>query len=194
MKERKGDWIQTYKGIMFYPLDPRQEEIDIEDIAHSLSNQCRFSGHLKTFFSVAQHCVYVADWLQERFPHNYQLQLAGLLHDASEAYLVDLPRPIKNFSEIGTYYRAAEHELMRVIGEKFGVDFFSDHTFPHWSYADNAVLLAEKRDLFPSQTVWKVLKGIKEYDVKIHPVSPFFAKTLFLERFRDLRRMPNGLV
>ena len=95
MSERVGDWIQTMSGVIFYPLDPRPEEIRIEDIAHALSHQCRFAGHCREFYSVAEHSVRVSRELPQEF------MLWGLLHDASEAYLVDLPRPIKRWSAMG---------------------------------------------------------------------------------------------
>ena len=84
--KRKGDWMQTHSGIQFWPLDPRPEDILIEDIAHALSNQCRFAGHCCFHYSVAQHSVLVS----ENVPA--QDAMWGLLHDAGEAYLVDLPR------------------------------------------------------------------------------------------------------
>ena len=80
--------MSTYTGKKFFPFDPRPEQICIEDIAHGLSMLCRFSGQCPYFYSVAEHSIYVVHCL----PDN--LQLEGLLHDASEAYLADLPRPV----------------------------------------------------------------------------------------------------
>src|SRR5579885_2784587 len=91
---RHGDWIQTYCGVAFYPLDPRPEEILIEDIAHALSMLCRFTGHVKRFYSVAQHCVYVSHRCDPKDA------LWGLLHDAAEAYLNDISRPVKSLREL----------------------------------------------------------------------------------------------
>ena len=112
---RKGDWILTYSGIEFWPLDPRPEDVRIEDIAHALSMQCRFAGHCDRFYSVAEHSIRVADLVPR------EDKLWALLHDASEAYLVDLPRPIKRHSEIGKHYRIAEDVVMEVIARKFGL-------------------------------------------------------------------------
>ena len=97
MAARKGDWIQTFTGRAFYVLDPRPEDVDIEDIAHALSMQCRFAGHCREFYSVAQHSV-TASWLVP--PED---ALWGLLHDAAEAYVVDLPRPIKRAWQLESY-------------------------------------------------------------------------------------------
>lgn len=113
---RHGDWIETYTGRRFWPLDPRPEDVCIEDIAHSLSLQCRFAGHCRGFYSVAEHCVLGADFAPEI------CQLEFLLHDASEAYLLDFPKPLKAMAEFAAY-REAHERCMAVIGEVFGCDF-----------------------------------------------------------------------
>src|SRR5580704_6503205 len=89
MSHLKDRYLSTYTGKKFFPYDPRPEQICIEDIAHGLSMLCRFVGQCRFFFSVAEHSIAVARLL----PTN--LKLFGLLHDASEAYLADLPRPVK---------------------------------------------------------------------------------------------------
>lgn len=113
--ERHGDWMQTYTGRKFWPMDPRANEIDIRDIAHSLSLQCRYAGHCRRFYSVAEHSVHIARWLVDV---DKDAALWGLLHDASEAYLVDVPRPVKP-SLVG--YKAAEAKVMAAICERFGL-------------------------------------------------------------------------
>src|SRR6266496_1501995 len=85
----KGGAIMTYSGELITPLNPDPDDIQIEDIAHALSNQCRFSGHCKQFYSVAEHSCRVSDLC------SYEHQLGGLLHDGTEAYLSDIARPIK---------------------------------------------------------------------------------------------------
>lgn len=111
---RNGDWIQTFTCQQMYPLDPREAEIDILDIAHALANLCRFNGHVKQFYSVAEHSCHVSDLLPQVW------KLTGLLHDASEAYLCDLPRPIKRSPGFAEGYLRAERDLERVITKKFG--------------------------------------------------------------------------
>lgn len=105
--------IRTFTGKYFNPCEPDPALIDIVDIAHALSMQPRFGGHLPVFYSVAQHCVQAA-WTVSH------LRLAALLHDASEAYLIDVPRPVKDQL---LNYREIEYGLMIVIAEKFGFDW-----------------------------------------------------------------------
>lgn len=107
----RGDWIQTANGRQFWPMDPRPDEVHLDDIAHSLSMLCRFGGHCKRFYSVAEHCVLMARAAPDR-----RTALWALLHDASEAYLVDVPRPIKPFL-IG--YSEAEAKIMRAVEFRF---------------------------------------------------------------------------
>lgn len=112
---RRGDWLQTFTGRQFWPLDPDDEQIDIADIAHALSMQCRFGGHCLRFYSVAEHSVHVARFLA-RFGEDPETQLWGLLHDAAEAYVVDLPRPLKRSLP---EYERIEARLLRAIAARF---------------------------------------------------------------------------
>lgn len=114
MDKRKGDWIQTYSGIKFYPLDPRPEEVNIQDIAHSLSMMCRYAGHSLRFYSVAEHCCHIYDYLKRPAVKRW-----GLLHDASEAFLVDVPRPIKSYL---SGYKEAERSVMLAVAQAFGLN------------------------------------------------------------------------
>lgn len=114
-KDENG-WIVTYTGKKFWPLDPDPEAIDILDIAHALSNVCRFTGHTRDFYSVAQHSYLVA--LGSGCEH----VLCGLLHDASEAYLCDISTPVKH-SPMFEGYRRAEQWLQQAIFHKFGLPY-----------------------------------------------------------------------
>lgn len=109
------DYITTFSGIHFYPTNPRPEDISIIDIAHSLSFQCRGNGHLKYFLSVGQHCIRCA---REALARGYDARIAliCLLHDASEAYMSDVPRPTKK--EIPRYVEW-EDQLLELIYKKF---------------------------------------------------------------------------
>lgn len=113
---RLGDWLQTYTGKQYYPLDPRAEDVCIEDIAHSLALQCRYAGHVKEFYSVAEHSVHIARWLLKYYGR--EAAKYGLLHDATEAFLVDVPRPVKPSL---TNYKVIEAANWSVIAEHFGL-------------------------------------------------------------------------
>ena len=110
-----GNYITTYTGRHFEPADPNPEMIRIEDIAHALSMICRGNGHVKTFWSVGQHCINCANEARARGLSD-RMVLACLLHDASECYMSDIPRPFKK--ELPEY-RAHEERLLDMIYEKF---------------------------------------------------------------------------
>lgn len=114
---RVGDWMQTYTARQFWPLDPRADEVFIEDIAHSLAMQCRYAGHSLKFYSVAEHSVLLCQWVLDNGGSQDEA-LWGLLHDASEAYLVDVPRPLKRHLRD---YKAAEDRVMASVVERFGL-------------------------------------------------------------------------
>lgn len=104
--------IRAHSGLMVNVFNPDPDTLLIEDIAHALSHLCRFGGHTQRFYSVAEHSIRCADYLSGR-----AVKLAALLHDASEAYLVDIPAPIK--SALPEYLKI-EDKLMKVIADKFG--------------------------------------------------------------------------
>jgi 5'-deoxynucleotidase YfbR-like HD superfamily hydrolase len=161
----------TYKGVLFYPLDPFKNEILIEDIAHSLSMQCRFNGHCSVFYSVAQHSVLVSEICDDKF------KLSALLHDAAEAYLSDLPTPIKNRF---TDYISYEDKLVAVINEKFG----TNKEIPYEvKIADKIAFLTESRDLL---SYIKVSSELSPLDDKIKPWTQRKSKSEFLKAFKRL--------
>lgn len=114
---RHGNFMQTYSGRKFWPLDPRAEDVCIQDIAHSLAMQCRYAGHCIRFYSVAEHSVLIARWLLDEGCGS-DVALCGLLHDATEAYLVDLPRPVKSDMP---RYKAAEARVWCAIADAFHI-------------------------------------------------------------------------
>ena len=155
------DRIRTYTGRYIDPLNPTPEDIHIEDIAHALSHQCRFGGHTTLFYSVAEHSLDVLSRVNAD-------RLAALLHDASEAYLLDIPSPVK-YRLPG--YREAEDRLMAVIAEKFGF---------HWP------LSAEVKNADREALVYEweafVLRG------GVEPISPDRIKYDFLRAFDTLTK------
>lgn len=147
MTQQHGDWCQTYTGRRFYPLDPRADDIDIVDIAHALSHICRFNGHCVRPYSVAEHSILVAlhvAWDGSE-PADRTTVLAALLHDASEAYLCDVPRPLKTMPEMAAY-RVMEARVESVISDRFGLP----QTMPAVvKRHDQRALATEYRDLVP---------------------------------------------
>ncbi len=179
MSHRRGDWIQTFTGGKFYPFDPLSVEVDIRDIAHSLSMLCRFVGHCREFYSVAQHSVIVAEVVGPEH------KLWALLHDAAEAYIGDISRPLKNCLRVEgvTVLREADRAIMRAVASRFGLP--ADEP-PQVKSADEGVLMAERRDLMADTVIWDGWSGnrdVVEYPNKIEPVGPAEAKELFMEAF-----------
>jgi hypothetical protein len=177
---RNGDWMQTYTGRQFWPIDPRAAEICIVDIAHSLANQCRFAGHCLQFYSVAQHSVIVSRICDS------EDSLWGLLHDAAEAYLVDLPRPIKRFSALGARYKEVENAISLVVCERFRLPNAEPASVKK---ADNVALVTEMRDLMSRPpALWEEVRHNDPLVEVIRPLSPQDAETEFLRRFAELSR------
>lgn len=174
--DRRGDWIGTFTGRKFWPLDPRPEEICLEDIAHALANQCRFAGHVRQFYSVAQHSILVCELVR---PPD---KLWGLLHDASEAYLVDLPSPIKNDAEFGATYRQAESRVMEAVCTRFRLC----HAMPKAvDEADKMAVVNEARVLMPSRgETWSWGHDIFPLGWTIVPLEPEQAERGFLDTFK----------
>ncbi|MCW5830179.1 MAG: metal-dependent phosphohydrolase [Deltaproteobacteria bacterium] len=166
--------IMTRSGRFIRFDDPDPDTIDIGDIAHGLSHLCRFAGHTREFYSVAEHSVYVANLCPP------ELQLRGLLHDAAEAYVVDLPKPLKR---IIPEYREIERKVMAAVCQRFGLPEEEPATVKR---ADLIMLVTEARDLCgPGWEEW----GIRQAPLPerlAQPLHPELARTLFLEKFRSL--------
>lgn len=124
----------TALRIWFDPVDPQPQQIRLEDIAHALARICRYGGQLKNFYSVAEHSIYVAHQLY-RTTGDKQLALSGLMHDATEAYLGDVIRPVKRLL---SDYPALESKLADVIYDRFKLTIPTTH--PWIKDADNAIL------------------------------------------------------
>jgi len=116
-EETPWGWIPTYTGRKFEFLHPTAEMVDILDIGHALSNLCRFAGHTSKFYSVAEHSVLMSRCFVNR--GHMHLAKWALMHDASEAYLVDVPRPLKAHLKS---YAKIENRVARVIFDKFGLE------------------------------------------------------------------------
>jgi hypothetical protein len=138
--ERKGQWIMTYTGKKFHLLDPHPDEVDIMDITHALSNVCRYTGHTKYFYSVATHSILCVDQARkDNMTAKMQLYIA--LHDASEAYLTDVNRPLKSI--LGKIYTDLEDKVTEVIFEHFGLPQPTEQEWKTVKYYDDFVLANE---------------------------------------------------
>lgn len=173
-------WIQTYSGRRFNPTNPVPDAIVIQDIAHPLSNQCRFSGHCKKFYSVAQHCVLAS------YICNFEDALWALLHDATEAYLVDVPRPLKQSGLFGAYIEF-EAKMTAAICERFGLNPVEPVSVKR---ADKIMLSTEARDLMgPLRVDWGPIGDALPFTIE--PWSPKEAEERFLKRFFELNGTPE---
>lgn len=170
-------WILTYRGHAVDPLHPDPSTIDIGDIAHALSMNCRFNGHCRKFYSVAEHCVLMSQMVDPRFA------MFALMHDAAEAYLTDVPRPIK--PHLGDY-RGIEDRLLDTICHRFAITLSADH-MEAIKEGDLRMLAAERSQIMPPHPgEWECLRGIEEYPIVIEGWSPGEAKQRFANRYLDL--------
>lgn len=170
-------WIQSYGGRAIDPFNLTESDVEIEDISHALANLCRFGGHSRHFYSVAQHCTIVSQIVPAR------LSLAGLLHDADEAYVVDLPAPLKvRFPE----YRELCDKVQRVINRRFGITLTDDDR-RIIKDADNTALATEARDLLQGGPLgnWHEKYGMPLH-TRVLPQAPTAAKAVFMMRYRLL--------
>lgn len=185
----------TYTGRTFYPMDPQVEDIDPRDIAHALGMQCRYNGHVNRFYSVAEHCVKMSETFTD--PH---LALWALLHDATEAYVGDMIRPLKRSMP---EYVEAEDRVMVQIGVKFGL--FTERGItglyangathaqaaampPEVKDADNRILLTERAVLLNvnGHSWGHGLEELEPLDVQIECWTPGLAEHMYLNRLNSL--------
>jgi len=172
---------ETFSGLRYYPTEPHTDIIQICDIAHALSNICRFNGHCSEFYSVAQHSVVVS----ELCPHN--LRLDGLMHDASEAYIQDIITPIKRLLPLYTHI---EHTWMQTIYEVLMPHEFHAISKEHKDFlkrADSHALESEAHILMRSKGVnWPLVETLNEPFALIDPLPPKAAEALFIRRWVEL--------
>lgn len=176
-ENESGYYICTVTGNWIQPIEPDPQAISIEDIAHALANSCRFTGHVSKFYSVAQHSYLVSTLVPD------EDRLWAILHDASEAYLSDIARPIKNTPTFGKVYREAETRLMEAICERFSLDPEMPESVRE---ADTMLLRAEQRDLMPNDPADGPI-----YENKIIPWLPKTAKRKFMEQYEEITKMPG---
>jgi len=178
-------WIQTYTGRKFCPLAAQARDVDVRDIAHALALKCRFGGHCRYFYSVAEHSVRVSRVLEKLGTRE---AMWGLLHDAGEAYLADVCAPIKRMIHVHDGKRVesfgeAEDRLLEVIAKGLGLPAVDYDVVRD---ADLTLLMTEARDLLgePPES-WHVSQ--KPLPEKIVPVGWQEAEGMFLARYEELR-------
>lgn len=166
--------ILAHSGGNFFLLEPEKSTFAIRDIALALSNICRFTGHTKRFYSVAEHSV----WCSHIVPDKYALD--ALMHDATEAFVGDVAKPLK---DLLPDYAAIEERAERAIFDRFGV------TWPvpdPVKAADMAMLAAEKVQALDDLGIWPMLSGIEPAEILLQFWTPDKARRMFLRRFREL--------
>lgn len=173
---RVGDFISTYTGGRWYPLDPRVEEVKIEDIAHSLSMLCRYNGHCGFFYSVAEHC-----WLLSyAVPESYRLE--ALLHDASEAYTSDIPRPFK-YSDGMAAFRHVEDLNAKVVYEFAGLTYPESDVVKEYDKR----IVGNEGEVLLTNTYWHT--SIEKIpNIIINGFSPKLMEKMYLERYYELKK------
>lgn len=172
-------FITTLSGHHFDYLNMSADQVEAEDIFSSLSNLCRFTGHLPDFYSVAQHSVNCSLIVPPEFAFE------ALMHDAAEAYCQDIPAPLKRLLPD---YQRIENAVDALIRQKFGLPATMSDVV---KYADLVMLATERRDLeLDDGTPWPMLEGIPPSDIiTVIPLKPGQAYGLFMNRFNELMEL-----
>ena len=190
-------WITTYTNKKFYPLNPKPQDVCLEDIVWALSFKCRWTGHSRVFYSVAEHSVRVAGEVlrqvqsmsvEEHVP--YQAALIGLMHDATEAYLPDVARPIKEsiLMDLGgevVSFREGEDRLMKVICEALDLPDLPPELYSQIKRADDVVLITEARDIVHGLDNWDKV-DYEPLEGKIVPWTPQESREEFMKLYTKL--------
>lgn len=168
--------ILMSNGNYFDFRNPEAAEYDIHVVAHALGNCCRFAGHTKDFYSVAQHSVLVSTIV----PREYAIQ--GLLHDAHEAFIHDLTKPLKMTLPD---YQELENRIERAVFKKFGLPPILHSSIKE---ADRVALVTERRDLMPGHdgSEWVHLSGVEPMHKTIYPLDPRMARFDFIDRYNQI--------
>lgn len=182
MKQNTPSSIMTIGGQYFDFLKPHEAEFTIIEIAHALSNICRYTGHTRTFYSVAQHSVIVSKIVPPEHA------LAGLLHDAPEAFIGDVAKPLKNLLPD---YQVIEASVEAAVMDRYGVPLPLPDCVKE---ADLIALRTEQRDLMGADNhEWLDSMGIEPLPDPIVPLAPIHAYTLFLDQYTRLVGAKYGI-
>lgn len=172
-------WIGTYTGGKFVFENIKENKIDIKDIAHSLSMLCRYNGHCKNFYSVAEHSLLVSSLLSE------ELKIHGLLHDAAEAYISDIPRPYKRMIP---NIKENEEEILKHIYNELNIQYLSELDIKIIKVVDTRLLQTERKLIMPdSDDVWGYMDDIIPYNnIEISNFLPKQAEHSFIKEYKHL--------
>ena len=176
-----GPYLQTVSGRWVNPFDPDPDQLDAGDIARALANQCRFGGHCRVFYSVAQHSVIVSEVVEER-GFDVEECFAALMHDATEAYLGDMPHPLKHRSPLGAAFKEAEDRLEEALREHFRIK----PGVPEIKRVDRSLLAAERRAFSSEEWHWPELEGVEPLEIELTAWSPDEAAETFARRYAEL--------
>ena len=149
MRNNDDVWIQTYSGLKFHIFHPSPEEVSLRDIAKALAQSCRFNGHTTQFYSVAEHCTIVAEALIQIGVESPDMILQALLHDSAEAYISDIPKPVK--THLSPEMMQIENRILSVIMSKYSLPFPIHTTI---QATDVAILLVEKMTVLSHHVYW----------------------------------------
>lgn len=174
-------YITTYTGKHFDPTCPDRDKIDIQDIAHALSMTCRGNGHVKTFFSVGQHCIHCALEAEAR-GYSARLILACLLHDASECYMSDVPRPVKATMP---QYKAVEEQLLRQVYIKYLGSVLTDEEEKQVKQVDSDMLYYDLLNLLDERLEQDAPKMATDFSYEVLPFEQVEGR--YLELFAIYR-------
>ena len=171
-------YVGTWSGAHFHPWNAQLSEVHLGDIAHALSLQCRFNGHVSRFYSVAEHSVIMSRLVEPG------MELAGLMHDAAEAYIGDMASPLKYSGHLDAF-RSLEELVSRVICLRFGIEY-GQTTSPELKVLDRRLCATEAIIFFPQSPGWTA--AFKGVSILPEGLTPKAAEKQFLARFKELTK------
>jgi len=184
-------WVETRTGKLVHLLHPSPDEICMDDIAYSLSMQCRYTGHCDSFYSVAEHSILVQEWLRCD-GHCEYIQLLGLLHDAPEAYTGDISKPMK--LALGKSVEVIEQRFMEAICASLEIETPTELQHAVVKKADNVLLATEVSRMMPSKGEGWNMPGEPDMELFICGYNPAVARAEYLRRFTNLTNAPKAAV
>ena len=192
--DKEDVFIVVHTGIKFYPFDPSPEMVDIQDIAHSLSRECRYNGHPDEHYSVAQHSVLMAEKLVDQFYLEEappEVKMKALLHDAAETYVGDMPGPVKEV--IGGEIKKIEEKILEVILEKYDLSTEGSLLPSSVETADKQILKLEREYIMKDSThSWRLEDLDLHVEFEINPWSFEKSKKEFLSCFHEYQSKIKG--